>query len=281
MQRCAGHRTRETDDPRARWWHLACLVHNLPMDAATDSRVSLAQGRLRSLIEAVVVVAGVVAILYTDRQPFVTAETDAVARIFISGAEMLALVGAVVALGQSWSSLALGGRDVLRQLLFGFMVAPPAYVLVGFGSGVVVIAAMLLGGVTVEGIMQAKKPMFEATGGVSPSMILPVSFFVGFYEEFIFRGFLQSRLSNVTRNLPAAVVVTALVFGGLHYPTQGWLGAAQTASLGLVLGALVAWRRSLWPAVTCHAGIDTIGLALILWVRPLLEETLHQLQHRS
>ena len=61
--------------------------------------------------------------------------------------------------------------------------------------------------------------------------------FVGFGEEFIFRGYFCSRLGTVTKSKIAAVVISSVLFGLWHYPNgHNILQVIMTTLLGLLYG---------------------------------------------
>ena len=113
------------------------------------------------------------------------------------------------------------------------------------------------------------------------SSILPLSIFIGFYEELFFRGFLLGRvrvaLGSSEGATPAwrrdvlAVVLVALFFGFGHV-YKSVFGMVQTSAIGLVLGGLTLWKKSIWPAVIAHLTLDGISLAMIKLVGPFLHE---------
>lgn len=78
---------------------------------------------------------------------------------------------------------------------------------------------------------------------------------VGFCEEVVYRGYLQTQLTALTRHVSAGVILQALLFGIAH-GEQGLLAALRMAGYGLLLGALARFRRSLLPGIACHVGID-------------------------
>lgn len=82
-----------------------------------------------------------------------------------------------------------------------------------------------------------------------------VAITVGFCEEIVFRGYLQTQLTAFTRRASVAVVLQALLFGMAH-GEQGLAVALRFALYGVMLGALARWRRSLVPGIACHVGID-------------------------
>ncbi len=82
-------------------------------------------------------------------------------------------------------------------------------------------------------------------------------------EEFIFRGYLLNRLTDIfgqkTWGWITALLLQALFFGLGHF-YQGISGVTSTAIDGLLLGALyIAARRNLWLPVVAHGTIDTIS----------------------
>jgi membrane protease YdiL (CAAX protease family) len=96
--------------------------------------------------------------------------------------------------------------------------------------------------------------------------LLPKSFFevllwmllsltAGICEEFAFRGYLQKQFHALTGNLTAAVVLQSVVFGVAH-GYQGWKNVVVITALGLLYGALAAWRGNLRANMIAHAWSD-------------------------
>ena len=77
-------------------------------------------------------------------------------------------------------------------------------------------------------------------------------------EEVLFRGVLMGMLRGVLTDR-ARVVLVAVLFGLLHVSLARIL---PTAALGLVLGLLVVWSGSLWPAVLAHGLNNAFALTL-------------------
>jgi hypothetical protein len=82
-----------------------------------------------------------------------------------------------------------------------------------------------------------------------------VAMMVGFCEEVVYRGYLQTQLTAFTRRASIAVALQGLLFGMSH-GDQGLAVALRFAVYGFMLGALARWRRSLLPGIACHIGID-------------------------
>jgi len=81
--------------------------------------------------------------------------------------------------------------------------------------------------------------------------------FVGFSEEFLFRGYIQYRLGESLGFWPAAVSLS-VAFGAIHLrnPGEGYVGAASVAVTGLVFALALRRTGNLWLAVGWHASFD-------------------------
>lgn len=80
---------------------------------------------------------------------------------------------------------------------------------------------------------------------------------VALFEEFSFRGYLQSTLQLTTGFWPAALVLAA-VFGAIHLtnPGEGAYGVVMAGCFGL-LAAFTLWRTgNIWFAIGLHAAWD-------------------------
>jgi membrane protease YdiL (CAAX protease family) len=85
-----------------------------------------------------------------------------------------------------------------------------------------------------------------------------VSITAGICEELAFRGFLQRQFHALTGNAGLAVLAQGLVFG-LFHAYQGWKNVVVISLLGVLFGALAAWRRNLRANVIVHAWADIWG----------------------
>ena len=87
---------------------------------------------------------------------------------------------------------------------------------------------------------------------------------VGFSEELIFRGYMQSQAIALLRNTPVAVIVTAVVFGAAH-GYQGVRGIFLISVFGSLFGILTLLRKNLLPGMIAHSWHDfATGMALAL-----------------
>ncbi|MGD0910250.1 MAG: CPBP family intramembrane glutamic endopeptidase [Terracidiphilus sp.] len=77
----------------------------------------------------------------------------------------------------------------------------------------------------------------------------------GICEEMAFRGFLQRQFHALTGNLAIAVVAQGAVFG-LFHAYQGWVNVVVISFLGMLFGAMAAWRGNLRVNIVSHAFTD-------------------------
>ena len=80
---------------------------------------------------------------------------------------------------------------------------------------------------------------------------------VGFFEEFLFRGYMQFTLADGIGFWPAAILLSVL-FGGVHLsnPGEGPVGAASVVLVGLFFAFTLYRTGNLWYAVGLHAAFD-------------------------
>jgi uncharacterized protein len=81
--------------------------------------------------------------------------------------------------------------------------------------------------------------------------------FVGFFEEFMFRGYTQFTLADGIGFWPAAVFLS-VGFGAVHLgnPGEGVVGAASVVLVGLFFAFTLYRTGNLWYAVGLHAAFD-------------------------
>lgn len=95
---------------------------------------------------------------------------------------------------------------------------------------------------------------------------IAVSVTAGFCEEIQSRGYLQQQLRALSGSVVAAVVGQAAVFGLIH-SYQGWKKTVVIAVLGILYGALAAWRRNLRANMISHGALDVWNgwLQQVIW----------------
>ena len=101
---------------------------------------------------------------------------------------------------------------------------------------------------------------FAVTGGeaVTDGALYAIGFFfVGVFEEFTFRGYLQSTLASGIGFWPAAIVLS-VVFGAAHLgnPGEAQIGAVMAGAFGLVSAFALRRTGNLWFSIGMHASWD-------------------------
>lgn len=81
--------------------------------------------------------------------------------------------------------------------------------------------------------------------------------FVGFFEEFLFRGYTQFTLADGIGFWPSALLLS-FGFGAAHLsnPGEGWVGAASVVLVGTFFAFTLYRTGNLWYAVGLHASFD-------------------------
>jgi membrane protease YdiL (CAAX protease family) len=108
------------------------------------------------------------------------------------------------------------------------------------------------------------KKMYEA---MTPAWALPFILFIalapGFFEEIMFRGYVQQRL---VKRWPAAAAIlfTSFVFAIVHVAPHAIVFAF---AVGIWLGMLAWQTGSTWPGIVCHAAINGLWNVWQLGVR--------------
>ena len=89
----------------------------------------------------------------------------------------------------------------------------------------------------------------------------------GLCEEFLYRGFLLTRLAEALGHPALAAVVSSAAFG-LSHGYQGAAGAARAAIIGAALATPALAAGTILPSMAAHALIDIV-CTLLIW--PLLD----------
>ena len=107
--------------------------------------------------------------------------------------------------------------------------------------------AFYFGGIALHGVRVLKFAAFYAL------------FFllVGFFEEFMMRGYTQFTLTQGIGFWPAAVILSA-AFGGIHLGNKGeaWIGVLAAGLIGFFFCLTLRRTGNLWFAVGFHASWD-------------------------
>src|SRR5260370_5599665 len=143
--------------------------------------------------------------------------------------------------GRAWSTWRDGARD--------FLLAIGTIVLVVVTGRALV---FLLGSFSPDTAFMLPTNFAESTGWI----VLSIT--GGICEEVAYRGYLQRQLWAFTGSLPVGVCLQAVAFGAVHL-YQGWKQMAAIVGIGLVLGSVAAWRRSIIPGTIAHCILEILG----------------------
>lgn len=174
--------------------------------------------------------------------------------------------------GQSWSAIGLGSAPTRVAILTGLAFVPLCYLAGGIANVVYTLASRR----DIFDAATERAEFFSTFSQTSLAVVLPVSLFVGVYEEILFRGFLLGRVRTITGSTPIAVALTTVIFGSLHF-SQGIMGMVQTGVVGGILAIVVVRTRSLWSAIVAHATIDALSLTAAVLLRDVLPEAIREL----
>jgi uncharacterized protein len=95
-------------------------------------------------------------------------------------------------------------------------------------------------------------------GGAEIAVWIALSLTAGICEETLFRGYLQRQFMALTQNASLGILLSAAMFG-LAHGYQGIAKAIQIGVLGVMLGILAHWRRSVRPGMIAHSLQDVLG----------------------
>lgn len=184
------------------------------------------------------------------------------ANVSVVVVDVITIVVVAVALRRGGASLGrlLRTRTPLRDLGWGLLLALIA--VAGF------LIASYIGNIMTY---QGAPPLGESTWspplwlGVWSITIMPLTIAVA--EEVLYRGYLQHLLSARFGTV-AGLLLMALGFSLQHLAlttpdAAAWTARAITTFLaGIMFGALVLWKRRLWPVIIAHWLLDVALLGL-------------------
>jgi uncharacterized protein len=233
----------------------ACQPLGIETETSHDERELAPLWHTAALIAVMLAVAAVGTLLQHAGVPELASPASKAsgARIFSQYLPLLLVNGLLVL----YVARLFRPRNVLRHLLGRCWRGPEAALLDLLCASLALGAIVAIEALTAPlflGRNAAVSALLPSTGAERLTWIL-VAATVGFCEEVVYRGYLQTQLSAFTRNPLLGLLLQAALFGLAHLE-QGGGAAWRIAVYGLILGALVRYRGSLLPAVVCHIAID-------------------------
>ncbi len=89
--------------------------------------------------------------------------------------------------------------------------------------------------------------------------LLIVALIPAISEEFFFRGVLQKHFIETFKNSHAGIILTAFVFAFVHFQFLTFL---PRLILGLMLGYIYYWSKSIWLPITAHFTNNALGVTM-------------------
>ena len=180
-------------------------------------------------------------------------------------------IGKMLLFGVAWGLIRLRGEKLADIGLKG----PASWIrtlMIGIGLAAIIFVAIYLS--EKAGFRRDLSKFKEVQGNLELAIFGVFYAFIGagFYEEFMFRGFLMQGLAMLfgagRGAWMAACVVQGALFG-LAHAYQNPLGMVITGTLGILLGLLVlASGRNLWPAIIAHGLFDASRFVLFYFQGP-------------
>jgi hypothetical protein len=180
-------------------------------------------------------------------------------------------IGKMLLVGVAWGLIRLHG-----ERLADIGLKPPASWMRAFAIGIALAAIVFIAMYLSEkaGFRRDLSKFKDVQGNLELAAlgVFYALIGAGFYEEFMFRGFLMQGLAmffGASRGAwIAACVVQGALFGAAH-AYQNPLGVAITGTLGVLMGLLVlASGRNLWPVIIGHGLFDASRFVLFYFGGP-------------
>ncbi|MFL6451622.1 MAG: CPBP family intramembrane glutamic endopeptidase [Bryobacteraceae bacterium] len=163
------------------------------------------------------------------------------------------------------------------RVVFGLRYSKPVLTSLGWCAAKFNLILVGLGGIILAFVVSALASLIHTPKVASPAeslMSSPVllSLFgvmavtlAPFFEELLFRGFLQPLLTR-SLGVIAGIVLTAAVFGSLHAPEYSfaWQYAVAVSLVGVVLGWLRVRSDSIIPCTVMHGAYNSVFVVALV-----------------
>lgn len=159
---------------------------------------------------------------------------------------------------QPLAAIGWTARDLVVNILIGLATLVFVFSMI---AGLSLVLTLLDPTVLTEGT-PAQKAIQETFPREMFRWIVPITLWIGIWEETVFRGFVITRLEAIVRWKWLSVLLGGVIFA-LGHGYQGPLAMVIIFALGLLLGAVFVWRRSLVPCIVVHMLFDFIMFFLL------------------
>ncbi len=235
----------------------------------TESQIEASEGtraapRWRYLIDIIVLVA-VTFLLDAVLGAFIRAPIDW-RKGFVFDA-----IGKVLLVGVAWGLIRLRGER-LADIGLKRPASWTRTFMIGIGFAAIVFIAMYLS--EKSGFRRDLSKFKDVQGNLELTLFGVFYAFIGagFYEEFMFRGFLMQGVAMCFGGSRGAWIAACLLQGalfGVAHAYQNPLGIAITGTLGVLMGLIVlASGRNLWIVIIGHGLFDASRFVLFYFQGP-------------
>jgi membrane protease YdiL (CAAX protease family) len=221
--------------------------------------------RFRYLIDVVALVA-VTFLLDVVAGAFIPAPTSVQRELFVFDA-----IWKMLLVGVAWGLIRLRG-ETLADIGLKRPASWMRTLVIGIGFAAIVFIAMYLS--ERAGFRRDLSKFKDVQGNLDLTLFGVLYAFIGagFYEEFMFRGFLMQGLAMLFGASRGAWITACLVQGALFgaaHAYQNPLGIVITGTLGVLMGLIVlASGRNLWPVIIGHGLFDASRFVLFYFQGP-------------
>ena len=184
---------------------------------------------------------------------------------------MFDAIGKMLLVGVAWGLIRLRG-ETLADIGLKRPASWMRTFMIGIGLAAIVFIAMYLS--EKAGFRRDLSKFKGVQGNVELALLGVLYAFIGagFYEEFMFRGFLMQGLAMFFGGSRGAWIVACVLQGALFgaaHAYQNPLGIAITGTLGVLMGLLVlASGRNLWPVIIGHGLFNASRFVLFYFQGP-------------
>ena len=234
-------------------------MENQTSPSTTNDRPS----RYRYLIDIVILIAAVFG-LEMIAEAIYTPKTIEAGYVFGLVIQMLEVL---LACGLIWLR-----RELLADIGLRRPKSWPRTIIVGLVTAAVVFVAIYFSEKAGYHRDLSRFRALQGNLGLTLVVVIYVIIGAGFYEEFMYRGFLMQGLAMLFGGSRAAWAIACAIQGvvfGLSHAYQNQLGMLITGTFGTLLGVLVIiWPRNLWPAIIAHVLFDASRSILFYFQGP-------------
>ncbi len=82
-------------------------------------------------------------------------------------------------------------------------------------------------------------------------------------EELLFRGIIQKYLEQTFKNVHVAIIIASIIFSAFHMQFYGFI---PRLILGMILGYMYYWSKSLWVPIFAHFTNNAIAVVLFFYI---------------